>query len=72
MVDQTNLERIVILETELDNVKKMVGEVLLEQKKTNELLIRYKGFFGGVAFVLSGFVTILIFFKEWLFKKVGI
>jgi hypothetical protein len=59
----------------LDRLETVAEEMRADRKEFHEAvtelrdeITRYKGFIGGIAFVLSGIVTALAVFKGWLFN----
>lgn len=46
-------ERVVVLETEMKQVKDDIKEILINQKLMQEQMTKYKGFIGGVVFLGS-------------------
>lgn len=66
MTDQ--IERIAVLEAEVKSLKQEQDKILDCVQNIHAEMIRYKGFLGGIAFITSGIVVFLSFFKEWLAK----
>ena len=59
----------------LDRLEAVADEMKQDRKEFHDAvsalrdeITRYKGFVGGIAFVLSGVVTALALFKGWLFN----
>ena len=57
-MSRDNDERIAVLETEVKAIKEKQDEMLALQRTISDQLVRYKGFFGGVFFVLSAVGTL--------------
>lgn len=57
-MSKDNDERIAVLEVEVRTIKEKQDEMLALQRSISEQLVRYKGFFGGVFFVLSAVGTL--------------
>lgn len=66
MTDQ--IERIAVLEAEVKSLKQEQDKILDCVQNIHAEMVRYKGFLGGIAFITSGIVVFLSFFKEWLAK----
>lgn len=62
-------ERIASLETEMETVKAQNVAILGKLDAIQSEMSRYKGFLGGVAFLVSGAMVVLTFLKGWLFAK---
>ena len=79
-------ERIVAIEFQVAQAKDLAQQAVERQdtvlekldglaRKMDEInsdIIRYKGFIGGVALVLTGIGIVATFFKTWIFTKLGI
>lgn len=59
----------------LERLESVADEMKADRKEFHEAvrelrdeITRYKGFVGGIAFVLSGIVTALALFKGWIFN----
>lgn len=55
-----------MLETKQLSFERKQDEILNAVQTINNNLSRYKGFVGGVAFVMSAVVTFITFAKEWV------
>ena len=62
----TIAERVAVLESKVHTVLESQELIINELKAVNESLTKYKGFVGGIAFVLTSFITFLSFAKEWV------
>ncbi len=62
-------ERVAVLESRVDDSLAIQSRILLELKGIHGELTKYKGFVGGILFVLSGAITLLLLLKGWLFGK---
>lgn len=63
-----HFERIVVLETEVKELKADQQEILACMHAIKDEMTRYKGFLGGIAFLASGVGIFLTLFKDWIFK----
>lgn len=61
MQQRNDQERIEALEAQNVEILRIVNDIRSE-------LTRYKGFLGGVVFVVGALITILDLFKDYLFK----
>lgn len=64
-------ERVIILETEMEQVKKDLTQILKIQEEIKEQLTRYKGFIGGIIFVGSCLVTLVTFSKDFILSRLS-
>lgn len=64
-------ERIAVLEAEVDALKEDQREILKIMHEIKDEMTRYKGFLGGIAFLVSGLGVFFTLFKDWFFKHVG-
>ena len=62
------VERIAVLEAEVEDLKKDQKEILACIHSIKDEMTRYKGFLGGVAFLASGVGVFLTIFKDWIAK----
>lgn len=80
MPDESTREELATLRERITNTLHRLEEVAVEMKDDRVEfhaavkylqgeITRYKGFVGGIAFVLSGVVTALTLFKGWLFGE---
>lgn len=68
-------ERIAVLENQMITVKDSLEHFDNKLSKLDDIhreLTRYKGFIGGVLFIISAFWTVLVFVKDWVKIKVGV
>lgn len=65
------VERLAVLETEMDGVRKVQDEILSKQDEVLAELARYRGAFGLALLVLSAIGTALLFFKDAILTKLG-
>lgn len=63
-------ERVVVLENEVFNLKEDLKEILKTVKEIDVQMTRYKGFLGGITFVLSAVGVFWSFGKDWLLSHV--
>jgi hypothetical protein len=64
------VERIAVLEAEVETLKSSQKEILECMHSIRDEMTRYKGFLGGVAFIASGVGIFFTLFKEWIFKHI--
>lgn len=58
--------------TVLENMEREIKEIGKVASTMNAEITKYKGFLGGVTLVITALVTVLSFFKSWLFTKLGV
>lgn len=61
-----SIERIAILETEVRAMKDHQEDILRCMQNIRDEMTKYKGFIGGIAFVVSCLGIALTFFKDWV------
>lgn len=61
-------ERVAVLESEIDALKKDQDEILKIMHEIKDEMTRYKGFLGGIAFLISGLGVAFTLFKDWILK----
>jgi hypothetical protein len=66
----SDLERIAIVETKVDTLEDNHKELLRLMHEVKDEMTRYKGFLGGVAFLVSCLVVAVSIFKEWILKHI--
>jgi hypothetical protein len=66
----SDLERIAIVETKVDTLEDNHKELLRLMHEIKDEMTRYKGFLGGVAFLVSCLVIAVSIFKEWILKHI--
>jgi hypothetical protein len=66
----SDLERIAIVETKVDSLEDNHKELLRLMHEIKDEMTRYKGFLGGVAFLVSCLVVAVSIFKEWILKHI--
>jgi uncharacterized membrane protein YjjP (DUF1212 family) len=66
----SDLERIAIVETKVDSLEDNHKELLKLMHEIKDEMTRYKGFLGGVAFLVSCLVVAVSIFKEWILKHI--
>lgn len=80
MPDESTREELATLRERITNTLHWLEEVAVEMKDDRDEfhkavrdlqgeITRYKGFVGGIAFILSGVVTALTLFKGWIFGE---
>lgn len=65
------VERIAVLEAEVQTLKENQKEILDCMHSIKDEMTRYKGFLGGIAFLMSGLTVFLTLFKDWFFKHIN-
>jgi len=70
MIDdrRVNDERILILEVEVKQLKEEQAKILACVQSIHGEMTRYKGFLGGIAFIISGILLAVSFIKDWISK----
>lgn len=63
-----HVERTAVLETKVTALEDNHAEMLKIMHEIKDEMTRYKGFLGGVAFLISCFGVAMTVFKEWIFK----
>ena len=58
-------ERIAVLEAEVSALKEDQKEILKCMHEIRDEMTRYKGFLGGMAFLLSCLTVCITLFKDW-------
>ncbi len=61
-----SLERIAVLEAEVRGMKEHQEDILKCMTGIRDEMTKYKGFIGGIAFVVSCLGVALTVFKEWI------
>lgn len=61
-----SIERIAVLETEVRAMKEHQEDILQCMQNIRDEMTKYKGFIGGIAFVVSCLGIALTVFKEWI------
>lgn len=64
------VERIAVLEAEVQALKDDQKEILKCMHEIRDEMTRYKGFLGGIAFLISGLTVCLTLFKDWFFEHI--
>lgn len=67
----SELERLVVVETEIDTLKDNHKEMLKIMHEIKDEMTRYKGFLGGIAFLVSCLGVAFGIFKEWIYKHMN-
>lgn len=65
------VERIAVLESEVQTLKENQKEILDCMHSIKDEMTRYKGFLGGVAFLISGLTVFLTLFKDWFLRHIN-
>lgn len=68
MTPTEHFERLVIIETKVEDLEANHKELLKLMHEIKDEMTRYKGFLGGIAFLASGVGIFLTLFKDWIFK----
>lgn len=63
-------ERIAILETKVTTLEDNHAEMLKIMHEIKDEMTRYKGFLGGIAFLVSCLGIAFTLFKEWIMKHI--
>lgn len=61
-----HVERIVALEVEMETIKSAQKEMLEKQDQILDEMRKYKGFLGGISFVVSGVAVFWSLFGNWV------
>lgn len=61
-----SVERIAVLETEVRAMKEHQDEILKAMLEIRDEMTKYKGFLGGIAFIISCLGVALTLFREWI------
>lgn len=64
-------ERIAVVETKVSSLEENHAEMLKIMHEIKDEMTRYKGFLGGVAFLVSCLGVAMTVFKEWIFKHLN-
>lgn len=65
-----HIERIAVLEAEVKALKEDQDEILKCMREIRDEMTRYKGFLGGIAFLVSGLGVFVTLFKDWIIKHI--
>jgi hypothetical protein len=66
-----HVERIAVLEAKVETLETTNKEILQCMHDIKDEMTRYKGFLGGVAFLISGIGIFATLFKEWIYKHLS-
>ena len=69
MTPEGHGERIAVLESEMSAIRNQNADIIASLSRVEHEMTRYKGFLGGIAFLVSGAAAILVFLKGWLFAR---
>lgn len=69
-MEQSLVERLAVLEAKVETFQKSQEDILAEVKSINSTLGRYKGFFGGIIFVVSALWAFIDLTKGWLVNHI--
>ena len=69
-MEQNLVERLAVLESKVESFQKSQDDILAEVKSINSTLGRYKGFFGGIIFVVSALWAFIDLTKGWLVNHI--
>ena len=64
-------ERLAVVETEIGTLKDNHAEMLKLMHEIKDEMTRYKGFVGGIAFLVSCLGITFGLFKDWIIKHLG-
>lgn len=67
----SDVERIAVVETKVTALEDNHAEMLKIMHEIRDEMTRYKGFLGGIAFLISCLVVAMSMFKEWIIKHLG-
>lgn len=67
----SDLERVAVVETKVENLESQHKELLKLMHEIKDEMTRYKGFVGGIAFLVSCLGVAAAFFKDWIIKHLG-
>jgi hypothetical protein len=59
------IERIAVLEAEVSALKEDQRDILKCLHEIKDEMTRYKGFLGGIAFLVSGLTVCITLFRDW-------
>lgn len=62
-------ERIAVLESRLNRVHDDHDEIMKKLDSISDEMTKYKGFLGGVAFIVSSLLVAITFAKDWIKDK---
>lgn len=66
-----HVERTAVLETKVSALEDNHAEMLKIMHEIRDEMTRYKGFLGGVAFLVSCLGVAMTVFKEWIIKHIS-
>jgi uncharacterized membrane protein YjjP (DUF1212 family) len=64
----SDLERVAVVETKVETLEDQHKELLRLLHEIKDEMTRYKGFVGGIAFLVSCLGVAAAFFKDWIIK----
>lgn len=64
----SDLERVAVVETKVESLEDQHKELLRLLHEIKDEMTRYKGFVGGIAFLVSCLGVAAAFFKDWIIK----
>ena len=64
----SDLERVAVVETKVETLENQHKELLKLLHEIKDEMTRYKGFVGGIAFLVSCLGVAAAFFKDWIIK----
>jgi uncharacterized membrane protein YjjP (DUF1212 family) len=64
----SDLERVAVVETKVETLEDQHKELLKLLHEIKDEMTRYKGFVGGIAFLVSCLGVAAAFFKDWIIK----
>lgn len=65
-----SVERIAVLEAEVRAMKEHQDEILKAMLEIRDEMTKYKGFLGGIAFIISCLGVALTLFKDWIIEHI--
>jgi uncharacterized membrane protein YjjP (DUF1212 family) len=66
----SDLERVAVVETKVETLEDQHKELLKLLHEIKDEMTRYKGFVGGIAFLVSCLGVAAAFFKDWIIKHI--
>lgn len=66
-----HVERTAVLETKVSSLEDNHAEMLKILYEIKDEMTRYKGFLGGISFLVTCLVVAGTMFKDWIIKHLG-
>ena len=61
-------DKVILLEAQVNDLKGNIKEILTEVKLINEAMTKYRGFIGGITFIIGAVPIVWAFTKEWFMR----